>query len=65
MNRVKFIVGITLGRWREKGKIVTTWPQNHDFVCRFGGGHNAGHTIVVDGKKYALHLMPSGVLTLS
>jgi adenylosuccinate synthase len=36
--------------------------QTHDVVCRFAGGHNAGHTIVVDDKTYALHLVPSGVL---
>ena len=36
--------------------------QTHDYVCRFAGGHNAGHTIVIGDKKYALHLIPSGVL---
>ncbi|HIP47090.1 MAG TPA: adenylosuccinate synthase, partial [Campylobacterales bacterium] len=45
-----------------KGKIVDHMAQTHDVVCRFAGGHNAGHTIVVDDKKYALHLIPSGVL---
>ncbi len=61
MNRVNLVVGLQWGD-EGKGKIVDHLAQNHDFVCRFGGGHNAGHTIVVDGKKYALHLMPSGVL---
>lgn len=36
--------------------------SKYDFVVRYQGGHNAGHTIVIDGKKIALHLIPSGVL---
>ena len=55
------IVGLQWGD-EGKGKIVDHMAQTHDVVCRFAGGHNAGHTIVVDGKKYALHLIPSGVL---
>lgn len=38
-----------------KGKIVDYLAQDAKYVCRFAGGANAGHTIVVDGKKYALH----------
>ena len=34
-----------------------------DYVVKFNGGNNAGHTIVIDGEKYALHLLPSGILT--
>lgn len=45
-----------------KGKIVDRLAQNYDVVCRYQGGHNAGHTIWVDGVRYALHLIPSGVL---
>lgn len=45
-----------------KGKIVDRLAQSYDFVVRYQGGHNAGHTIVVDGEKIALHLLPSGVL---
>lgn len=45
-----------------KGKIVDLLAQNYDVVCRYQGGHNAGHTIVVEGKKLALHLIPSGIL---
>ena len=45
-----------------KGKIVDLVAKNYDIVIRSQGGHNAGHTVVVDGKKYALHLLPSGVL---
>ena len=61
MNRADLIVGL---QWGDEGKakIVDHMAQTHDFVCRFAGGHNAGHTIVVDGKKYALHLIPSGIL---
>lgn len=45
-----------------KGKIVDLLTENADAVVRFQGGHNAGHTLVIDGKKTALHLIPSGVL---
>ena len=55
------IVGIQWGD-EGKGKIVDMLAQKYDMVCRSQGGHNAGHTIWVDGVKYALHLIPSGVL---
>lgn len=45
-----------------KGKIVDFFTSNADAVVRFQGGNNAGHTLVVDGKKTILHLIPSGVL---
>ena len=61
MNRADLIVGLQWGD-EGKGKIVDHMAQNVDVVCRFAGGHNAGHTIVVDGTTYALHLIPSGVL---
>ncbi len=60
-RQADMIVGLQWGD-EGKGKIVDHMAQTHDVVCRFAGGHNAGHTIVVDGKKYALHLIPSGVL---
>jgi len=60
-NKADLIVGLQWGD-EGKGKIVDHMAQTHDYVCRFAGGHNAGHTIVLDGKKYALHLIPSGVL---
>jgi adenylosuccinate synthase len=59
--KADMIVGLQWGD-EGKGKIVDHMAQTHDVVCRFAGGHNAGHTIVVDGTKYALHLIPSGVL---
>ena len=60
-SKADLIVGLQWGD-EGKGKIVDHMAQKVDVVCRFAGGHNAGHTIVVDGKKYALHLIPSGVL---
>ena len=45
-----------------KGKIVDLLTEKVDYVIRYQGGHNAGHTLVVDGKKTALHLIPSGIL---
>lgn len=45
-----------------KGKIVDLLTDQADAVVRFQGGHNAGHTLVIDGKKTVLHLIPSGVL---
>ena len=45
-----------------KGKITDFLAEKADCVVRYNGGANAGHTVVVDGKKYAFHLIPSGVL---
>lgn len=45
-----------------KGKIVDLLAEQADAVIRFQGGNNAGHTIVRDGEKFALHLVPSGIL---
>jgi len=45
-----------------KGKIVDLLTENVDAVVRFQGGHNAGHTLVVDDQKTVLHLIPSGIL---
>ena len=45
-----------------KGKIVDLLTDNARAVVRFQGGHNAGHTLVVDGEKTVLHLIPSGIL---
>jgi adenylosuccinate synthase len=45
-----------------KGKIVDYLAEDARYVVRYAGGANAGHTIVVDGKKYALHQVPSGIL---
>ncbi|MDO4674271.1 adenylosuccinate synthase [Campylobacter sp.] len=61
MSKADIIVGIQWGD-EGKGKIVDKLCEHYDFVCRSAGGHNAGHTIWVDGTRYALHLMPSGIL---
>lgn len=45
-----------------KGKIVDLFTEKAQAVVRFQGGHNAGHTLVIDGQKTALHLIPSGIL---
>ena len=45
-----------------KGKIVDVLAEKADLIVRFQGGDNAGHTVVVNGKKHVLHLLPSGVL---
>ena len=45
-----------------KGKIVDWLSERADIVVRFQGGHNAGHTLVIDGKTYKLHALPSGVV---
>lgn len=59
--KADLIVGIQWGD-EGKGKIVDLLAQQYDVVARYQGGHNAGHTIVVDGKTHALHLIPSGIL---
>jgi adenylosuccinate synthase len=45
-----------------KGKIVDLLTTHFDIVARYQGGHNAGHTVIVHGKKHVLHLIPSGIL---
>src|SRR5512138_969122 len=45
-----------------KGKIVDWLSERADVVVRFQGGHNAGHTLVADGRTYKLSLLPSGVV---
>lgn len=45
-----------------KGKVVDLYTEFADTVVRFGGGANAGHTLVVGGQKVITHLVPSGVL---
>jgi adenylosuccinate synthase len=45
-----------------KGKLVDILAEKYDICARFNGGANAGHTIVVKGRKYALHLLPSGIM---
>ncbi|MEJ6743680.1 MAG: adenylosuccinate synthase [Porticoccaceae bacterium] len=61
MGRNVVILG---SQWGDegKGKIVDLLTDKASLVARFQGGHNAGHTLVIDGIKTALHLVPSGIL---
>ncbi|MBR8465262.1 adenylosuccinate synthase [Campylobacter sp. faydin G-140] len=61
MNKADLVVGVQWGD-EGKGKIVDMLAGDYDMICRVQGGHNAGHTIWVNGVKYALHLVPSGIL---
>src|SRR5438445_11656267 len=63
MSRGKTAV-IVGAQWGDegKGKIVDVLSEHFTMVARYAGGHNAGHTVVVDGKKYVLQLVPCGVL---
>ena len=56
-------VAVIGSQWGDegKGKIVDVLSKEADMVVRFQGGHNAGHTLVIDGVTYKLHLLPSGV----
>ena len=58
---VRVVVGTQWGD-EGKGKYIDMLAKDSDLVVRFSGGNNAGHTIVADGVKYALHLIPSGIL---
>jgi adenylosuccinate synthase len=57
-------VAIIGAQWGDegKGKVVDLFTYDADIIVRFQGGNNAGHTLVVDGKKTVLHLVPSGAL---
>jgi adenylosuccinate synthase len=55
------VIGLQWGD-EGKGKIVHMLAETHDAVVRFNGGANAGHSIVVGGERFALHLIPSGIL---
>jgi adenylosuccinate synthase len=61
MNRNVVLVGTQWGD-EGKGKIVDWLTEDVDAVVRFQGGHNAGHTLVIEGQKTVLHLVPSGIL---
>ncbi|OGE37957.1 adenylosuccinate synthase [Candidatus Daviesbacteria bacterium RIFCSPLOWO2_01_FULL_39_12] len=59
------MVSVVIGtQWGDegKGKIVDLLSKNANFVVRFHGGNNAGHTVIVNDKKYPFHLIPSGIL---
>src|SRR6266705_2298966 len=56
------VVGLQWGD-EAKGKIVDLLTADHQYVVRYNGGANAGHTVVRDGKTYKLSLLPTGVLS--
>ena len=56
-----FLIGTHWGD-EGKGKVVDVITENASACVRFQGGHNAGHTLVIDNKKFVLHLIPSGIL---
>jgi adenylosuccinate synthase len=57
-------IAIIGAQWGDegKGKVVHLLSGRADVICRYQGGNNAGHTVVTGGKKYVLHLIPSGIL---
>lgn len=57
---VTVIVGMQFGD-EGKGKVIDLLAQNYDYIVRYNGGDNAGHTIKHQDKKFALHLLPSGI----
>ena len=61
MPRNAVVVGVQWGD-EGKGKVVDALAERFDIVARYQGGANAGHTVVVNGKKFVLQLLPSGIL---
>lgn len=55
------IVGINWGD-EGKGRMVDLLSENYKIIARYQGGNNAGHSVIVDGKKYVMNLLPSGIL---
>ena len=60
-TKTAVIVGAQWGD-EGKGKIVDVLSENFSIVARYAGGHNAGHTVIIEGKKFILQLVPCGVL---
>ena len=60
-SKTAIVVGAQWGD-EGKGKIVDVLSENFSIVARYAGGHNAGHTVIVNGKKFVLQLVPCGVL---
>lgn len=61
MSKVNVVLGTFFGD-EGKGKVIDYLSTNADVSIRCSGGNNAGHTIIVNGKKFAFHLIPSGIL---
>ena len=60
MNTV--LIGLQWGD-EGKGKVIDILSKDSDYIVRYQGGNNAGHTVVVDGKTFVFHLLPSGIPT--
>ena len=62
-NKARTII-VVGAQWGDegKGKIVDYLSSKADYTARFQGGHNAGHTLVIDGTTFVLHLLPSGIM---
>lgn len=60
-SRVTVVLGAQWGD-EGKGKVVDLLATDADIISRCQGGNNAGHTVVVDGKEYDFHLLPSGII---
>jgi len=60
-SKTSLVIGTQWGD-EGKGKIVDVLAKDYDYVARYNGGANAGHTVVADGHKYAFHLLPCGIL---
>ena len=63
-NKVDVVVGLCFGD-EAKGRVIDNISNNYNIVARASGGSNAGHTLLVDGKKYVFRLLPSGILNES
>ena len=61
-SKITAIVGAQWGD-EGKGKITDFFAGEADYVVRFHGGNNAGHTVIVNGDTYKLHLIPSGAVS--
>ena len=63
-KKINNIVGILGAQWGDegKGKVTDFFSSKSDYVVRFQGGNNAGHTIILGEKVLKLHLIPSGIL---
>ena len=62
MSKADVVIGCFYGD-EGKGKVIDYLAADADIAVRATGGDNAGHTIKVDGVKYAMHLIPSGILS--
>ena len=60
MRKNLAVVGLQWGD-EGKGKIVDILSEQFDCVARYQGGHNAGHTVIIGGRRHVLHLIPSGI----